>query len=142
MKENERIGLEEIYLNQTPIGQTILYFAERCRRASYSKDDSEAKRCAELSLCIERALLEYISERPQQPQQDLPNTGDIAEAIKKEQEDKIKLDELRRVVREFLYEISGVPMRAVDCNQNRVDQLRKKLTQLSGWRGVQSCRKE
>lgn len=41
---------------------------------------------------------------------------------------------LRKVVRQFMREISGVPMRAVDCNQDAVGRLWARLAQMSGYR--------
>ena len=44
------------------------------------------------------------------------------------------LTELRKTVREFLHAIKWVPMRAIDCNQTKVDRLMEKLVELSGAR--------
>lgn len=41
--------------------------------------------------------------------------------------DTEKLAALRALVREFLDEISGIPMRAIDCDQDAVDDLWRKL---------------
>lgn len=38
-----------------------------------------------------------------------------------------ELDELKSTVRAFLKEIEYVPMRAVDCDQDKVEKLLKKL---------------
>lgn len=48
---------------------------------------------------------------------------------------KARLMKLRKDVRRFLREISGVPMRAVDCDQDAVDRLMARLAQKSGYRG-------
>ena len=41
--------------------------------------------------------------------------------------DAEKLSALRALVRDFLDEISGIPMRAIDCDQDAVDDLWRKL---------------
>lgn len=41
---------------------------------------------------------------------------------------------LRKVVREFLDEISSVPMREIDCDQEKVDELWEQLAKLSAWK--------
>ena len=53
----------------------------------------------------------------------------------KKMNDEEKLRELRRTVRNFLREISSVPMRAVDCDQDAVERLKDKLIEMSGYRG-------
>ncbi len=45
-----------------------------------------------------------------------------------------KLRELKKAVREFLHEIEFVPFRAVDCDQELVDNARAKVAKLSGYR--------
>lgn len=50
-------------------------------------------------------------------------------------DDKQKLREIRAAARKLLYEISGVPMRAVDCDQDAVDEAFARLAKLSGYRG-------
>ena len=44
-----------------------------------------------------------------------------------------KLKELRKVVRDYLRAIQHVPMRAVDCDQDREERLWAKLAKLSGY---------
>ncbi len=53
----------------------------------------------------------------------------------KKMNDEEKLRELRRTVRNFLREISSVPMRAVDCDQDEVARLEAKLVEMSGYKG-------
>lgn len=38
-----------------------------------------------------------------------------------------KVERLRKTISEFLDAISGVPMRAIDCNQEEIDRLQRKL---------------
>ena len=45
-----------------------------------------------------------------------------------------EFNELKILIREFLDEISGVPMRAVDCNQNNVDNLWGRIAEIVGWK--------
>jgi len=49
--------------------------------------------------------------------------------------DDADLMKLRRTVREFLRAIECVPMRAVDCDQDKVDKLTAELVKLSGFKG-------
>jgi len=46
-----------------------------------------------------------------------------------------KYKELRKTSRKFLKAISGVPMRAADCDQGEVDCLWEKLAEQSGYNG-------
>jgi hypothetical protein len=41
-----------------------------------------------------------------------------------------ELKTLKRTIRKFLDEISGVPMRAIDCDQDKVERLWDKLDEL------------
>ena len=50
-------------------------------------------------------------------------------------EDQRKYKELRKTSRQFLEAISGVPMRAADCDQDAVDFLWEKLAEQSGYKG-------
>lgn len=40
----------------------------------------------------------------------------------------LQLKELKKLVNQFLEEISGVPMRAVDCDQDKVSELWDELS--------------
>ena len=51
-----------------------------------------------------------------------------------EMDDAEKLKKLRGLVRKFLREIEGVPMRAVDCDQEKVNRLWEQLADASGFR--------
>ena len=48
--------------------------------------------------------------------------------------DKQQLAELRKTVRDFLKSIQNVPMRAVDCDQDKVTRLLEKLMKMSNFR--------
>ena len=47
---------------------------------------------------------------------------------------KEKLKALRKAARDYLRETAHVPMRAVDCDQDAVDEAFKRLAKLAGFR--------
>jgi len=86
---------------------------------------------------LDRIRERHIREHHENAWTSAPDGPSFLDALDAHHDRGVLLDEverLRETISEFLDAISGVPMRAIDCNQEEVYRLQHKLEKATGER--------